>query len=98
VWWGSGSHGDGRGDDRLLSYCVVRHASLKRQSVSVRGLHSPGPGCRASAGPDPARFPGLSLTAHIMFGFGPGSNDSSQYVYGTFVALSSYSVFAKKNA
>jgi hypothetical protein len=41
--------------------------------IQTRGLHRPGPG---PARPDPARGPGLG--AQIMFGSGPGSNNSNQ--------------------
>jgi hypothetical protein len=36
------------------------------------------------------------LAAQIMFGFGPGSNDSNQTLYRTFRAFSDHSFFAKK--
>jgi hypothetical protein len=44
--------------------------------------------------PDPARGPGLG--AQIMFGSGPGSNDSNETLYREFRAFSDYSFFAKR--
>jgi hypothetical protein len=59
---------------------------VKKTLWKAKGLHGPGPGFRVST-----RGPGL--VAQIMFGFGPGSNDSNQTLYRTFRALLGHSFF-----
>jgi hypothetical protein len=41
---------------------------------------------------------GLGLVAQIMFGSGPGSDDSNRTLYRTFRAFSGHSFFRKENA
>jgi hypothetical protein len=46
---------------------------------------------------DQTRGPALDLVAQIMFGFGPGANDSNQMLYRKFRALVDQPFIAKKS-
>jgi hypothetical protein len=87
---------------RLLGYdavtLVTTYKSTRCRNLEYYNPHvvevCTGPGLDLSPRPDQAR--GLGLGAQIMFGSGPGSNDSNETLYRTFRASWGHSLFTKK--
>jgi hypothetical protein len=71
---------------RLEKYKQGYHKAPPQPQLCARGLHGLGPR------PDPT----LSLVAKLMFGSGPGSNNSNQTVYIEHFGLSRTIIFFAK--
>jgi hypothetical protein len=82
--------------EHLVGQSWSHRASKCNKSAHVQVLNlevCTDPGLTLGPRHDTAREPGPGLVAQIMFGFGPGSNDTNQTLYRTFRAFWNHSFF-----